>query len=68
MQMSRKQLVAEIIYTTLIRGFLMLFAAFICTFFGVIGRLIAVWLVGEYVYSVVDEVKLFVEAYREAEH
>lgn len=66
--MSRKQLVAEIIIIPLIRGFLMLGLALICAIFGVIGRLIAVCLVGLYVYTVIDEVKLFREAYKEADH
>lgn len=46
----------------------MLYAAFVCAIFGVIGRLIAVWIVGLYIYTVIDEVKLFIEAYREADH
>ena len=46
----------------------MLFAAFICAFWGVIGRLLAVCIVGLYIYTVVDEVKLFREAYKEADH
>lgn len=66
--MSRKEIIAEIIYTTILRGFIMLFGAFICAFFGVVGKLIAIVAVGLYIYSVVDEVKLFIEAYQEAEH
>lgn len=66
--MSRKGLIVEIIFTTLARGFLMLFAAFICAFWGVIGRLLAVCIVGLYIYTVIDEVKLFREAYKEADH
>ena len=66
--MSRKALVAEIIFIPLIRGFFMLSFAFLCAIFGVIGRLIAVWIVGLYIYTVIDEVKLFIEAYQEADH
>ena len=66
--MSRKELMAEIIYTTILRGFIMLYAAFICAIFGIVGKLIAVGIVGLYIYSVVDEVRLFIEAYREADH
>lgn len=66
--MSRKELVAEIIYTTLLRGFLMLFGAFVCAIFGVIGKLIAIGIVGVYIYTVIDEVRLFIEAYGEVKH
>lgn len=66
--MSTKELVVEIIYTTILRGFCMLHAVFICVIFGIVGKLMAVSIVGLYIYSIVDEVKLFIEAYYEVEH
>lgn len=32
------------------------------------GLIIAVCFIGLYIYSVIDEVRLFIEAYREADH
>lgn len=66
--MSRKQLVAEIIIVPCIRGIFMLGLACLCAIFGVIGKLIAIGIVGLYIYTVVDEVKLFREAYNEVDH
>lgn len=66
--MSRKQLVIEIIFTTLVRGFFMLLPALIFAIFGIIGKLIAIGIVGVYIYTVIDEVHLFKEAYREAKY
>lgn len=66
--MSKKELVTEIIYTTLLRGFLMLFGAFVFAIVGMIGKLIAIGIAGLYIYTVIDEFRLFREAYREAEH
>lgn len=73
--MTRKQLIAEIIYTTIIRGVLTFMFAFMCigmdclhTWFRPFGLIIAVCFIGLYIYSVIDEVRLFFEAYREAKH
>lgn len=66
--MSRRELVVEIIYTTILRGFFILLLAFICVIFGIWGRLIAVCIVGLYIYTIIDEVRLFSAAYHEADH
>ena len=61
--MYREELVIEIIYITILREFFTVGATFICTIFGIVGKLIVV-----YIYSIVDEARLLSEAYREAEH
>lgn len=66
--MSRKQLVVEIITIPLIRGILMLGLACVFAIFGIVGKLIALGITALYIYTVVDEVKLFIEAYHEADH
>ena len=72
--MTRKQLIIEIIYTTIIRGVLTFMFAFLGIgidylhrWFMPFGLIIAVYFIGLYIYSVIDEVRLFIEAYREAE-
>lgn len=73
--MTRKQLIAEISITTMIRGILTFISAFLCVgmdylhrWFMPFGLIIAVCFIGIYIYSVIDEVRLFIEAYREAKH
>ena len=73
--MTRKQLIAEIIINTTIRSILTFMFAFLCVSIDYLNRwlipfglIMAVCFIGIYIYSVIDEVRLFIEAYREAKH
>lgn len=73
--MTRKQLIAEIIIIPTLRGILTAMFVFMCigtdylhTWLMPFGLIIAVCFIGIYIYSVIDEVRLFIEAYREAKH
>lgn len=73
--MTKKQLIVESIYTTIIRGILIFMFAFLSIgidylheWFMPAGLIIAVCFIGIYIYSVIDEVRLFIEEYREAKY
>ena len=72
---TRKQLITEIIITTIIRGILTFMFAFVCVSIDYLhrwlmplGLIMAVCFIGIYIYSVIAEFRLFIEAYREVKH